>query len=321
TDGGVTTGSTTVAVTPGGSAGLTPAISGPSSGTAGAAVTFTGTASGGTGPYAFAWNCDYNAASPSFTTGTSSVPCTWTTVGNHTVGLRVTDSATPTPAVSVATLTVTVSAPAGPGLPSSAFTLSGATLNSATGRYEAEIGSPITFTASEPNAASYGWAFGDGTTGGGSAPGARTVTHTYPQGGAVNAQLLVTGDGTRTVGLSVGNIPLSILACAGDAKTLCLNSGRFKVRVDWRSDSSSGFGTAVAVTPDTGEFWFLTANNIELVIKVVDGSTFNGHFWVFYGALSNLEYTITVTDTTTGAVKTYHNPLGTTASVADVNAF
>jgi hypothetical protein len=42
---------------------------------------------------------------------------------------------------------------------------------------------------------------------------------------------------------------------------------------------------------------------------------------VFYGALSNLEYDITVTDTTTGNTKTYHNPLGTTASLADVNAF
>ena len=54
---------------------------------------------------------------------------------------------------------------------------------------------------------------------------------------------------------------------------------------------------------------------------MVDGSSLNGHYWVFYGALSNLEYTITVADTTTGAVKTYHNPLGTTASVADVSAF
>jgi hypothetical protein len=91
--------------------------------------------------------------------------------------------------------------------------------------------------------------------------------------------------------------------------------------VDWKSPTSSGAGTAVPVTADTGEFWFLSSNNIELVLKVVDGTTFNGHFWVFYGALSDLEYTITITDTTTGTVKTYHNPQGTTASVADVNAF
>ena len=80
-------------------------------------------------------------------------------------------------------------------------------------------------------------------------------------------------------------------------------------------------GTAVALTGDTGYFWFFSSNNIELVIKVVDGRGFNGKFWVFYGALSNVEYTITVTDTTTGTVKTYSNPSGTLASVADTAAF
>jgi len=48
----------------------------------------------------------------------------------------------------------------------------------------------------------------------------------------------------------------------------------------------------------------------ELLIKVVDGRAFNGHFWVFYGALSDVAYTVTVTDTTTGAVRTYVNRSG-----------
>jgi hypothetical protein len=53
----------------------------------------------------------------------------------------------------------------------------------------------------------------------------------------------------------------------------------------------------------------------------VDGRAFNEKFWVFYGALSNVEYTITVTDTATGAVRTYVNPFGQLASVADTAAF
>ena len=111
--------------------------------------------------------------------------------------------------------------------------------------------------------------------------------------------------------------------CVANATTLCLNASRFRVQVTWRvpSQGTSGVGNGITLTGDTGEFWFFSANNIELVIKVVDGTSFNGHFWVFYGALSNLEYDIVVTDTTTGAVKTYHNPLGTTASLADVEAF
>src|SRR5438477_10220655 len=104
---------------------------------------------------------------------------------------------------------------------------------------------------------------------------------------------------------------------------LCLQAGRFKVRVTFRvpSQGVSGNGTAVSLTSDTGYYWFFSPTNIELVVKVVDGRAFNGNFWVFYGALSNVEYTITVKDTTTGAVKTYTNPYGTTASLADVNAF
>ncbi len=112
-------------------------------------------------------------------------------------------------------------------------------------------------------------------------------------------------------------------ACTPDATSLCLNAARFKVQVAWRAPSqgTSGVGTAAALTSDTGDFWFFSANNLELIIKVLDGRGINNHFWVFYGALSNVEYTITVTDTQTGAVKTYVNPSGNLASVADVLAF
>ena len=111
--------------------------------------------------------------------------------------------------------------------------------------------------------------------------------------------------------------------CVANATTLCLNNGRFKVQVNWQvaSQGTSGPGTGIPLTGDTGEFWFFSANNIELVVKVVDGRTFNNHYWVFYGALSDVAYTITVTDSTNGAVKTYSNPQGHLASNADITAF
>ena len=111
--------------------------------------------------------------------------------------------------------------------------------------------------------------------------------------------------------------------CAASATVLCVNASRFKVEVSWRvpPQGTSGAGIAVPQTTDTGQFYFFTSNNIELVIKVVDGTAFNGKYWVFYGALTNVEYTITVTDTQTGAVKTYFNPFGNLASVADTAAF
>ena len=112
-------------------------------------------------------------------------------------------------------------------------------------------------------------------------------------------------------------------ACATDARTLCLNGGRFRVQVGWRvpSQGKSGSASAVALTSDTGYMWFFSSNNVELVIKVLDGRSINGNYWVFYGALSNVEYTITVTDTSTGATRTYFNPSGQLASVADTAAF
>ena len=105
--------------------------------------------------------------------------------------------------------------------------------------------------------------------------------------------------------------------------TLCVDGGRFRVAVDWQQTPLTPplSAQAVPLTDDTGYFWFFGSANIELVVKVLDGRADNGHFWVFYGALSDVQYTITVMDTQTGAVKTYTNPSGTLASVADTSVF
>jgi hypothetical protein len=54
---------------------------------------------------------------------------------------------------------------------------------------------------------------------------------------------------------------------------------------------------------------------------MLDGRALNGKWWFFFGALSNVEYTITVTDTATGATRTYKNPAGQFASASDTAAF
>ncbi len=77
----------------------------------------------------------------------------------------------------------------------------------------------------------------------------------------------------------------------------------------------------MGLTPDTGYFWFFDDDNVEVMLKVLDGRGINGKFWVFYGALSDVEYSLTVTDTQTGRVKTYANPQGRFASVGDTAAF
>jgi len=110
--------------------------------------------------------------------------------------------------------------------------------------------------------------------------------------------------------------------CSASPTVLCLSGQRFAVEVQWKDfQGKTGQGQGVTLTPDTGYFWFFTDNNIELVVKVLDARAFNNKFWVFFGALSNVEYTLKVTDTATGAVKSYQNPLGQFASVGDTSAF
>jgi len=114
--------------------------------------------------------------------------------------------------------------------------------------------------------------------------------------------------------------------CVADAQRLCLNGGRFSVEVAWKDfQGHTGQGTAVPLSGDssgtTRTFWFFNAANVELVVKALDGRPVNNHFWLFYGALSNVEYTVTVTDTQTNKVRTYTNPSGRFASVADTLAF
>ena len=70
-----------------------------------------------------------------------------------------------------------------------------------------------------------------------------------------------------------------------------------------------------------GTSWFFNPAALDLAVKILDGRAVNGKFWVFYGALSDVEYTITVTDTETGESKTYHNPPGEICGRADVGAF
>jgi ELWxxDGT repeat protein len=126
--------------------------------------------------------------------------------------------------------------------------------------------------------------------------------------------------------LASGPHPAQGRAAAGPCQPgparLCLNGDRFAVEVSWKDfNGNTGIGTAVPLTGDTGSFWFFDAANVEVVLKVLDGRGLNGHFWVFYGALSDVEYTLTVTDTLTGEVRTYDNPSGRFASVGDTGAF
>lgn len=110
--------------------------------------------------------------------------------------------------------------------------------------------------------------------------------------------------------------------CTPDANSLCLNNGRFKVTASWQTSTASGLGTAIPGSSDTGQFWFFSSQNVEMVVKVLNGCGFNQRYWVFAGGLTNVQVTMTVTDVSNGTVKTYTNPINTAFQpIQDTAAF
>jgi hypothetical protein len=91
---------------------------------------------------------------------------------------------------------------------------------------------------------------------------------------------------------------------------LCLQDNRFQVEVTWRDFSGkTGTASAIRLSDESGYFTFFDEANAEVFIKVLDACGLSGNFWVFDTHLSNVEYTITVTDTQTGQTRTIFNPL------------
>ncbi len=120
-------------------------------------------------------------------------------------------------------------------------------------------------------------------------------------------------------------------SCVSDTTTFCLGEGgRFRVTTEWTdfagtrgSGSEASIpGVGLAKSNDSGLFTFFSPDNWELLVKVLDGCGINDHYWVFTAGTTNVEYTVTVTDTESGEVKTYANPLGrAAAAVTDIGAF
>ncbi|HEV8629752.1 MAG TPA: fibronectin type III domain-containing protein [Thermoanaerobaculia bacterium] len=117
-----------------------------------------------------------------------------------------------------------------------------------------------------------------------------------------------------------------IAPCVADANTLCVHNDRFAVEVAWKIDTgATGVGTAVPIAADDGGlFWFFGADNPEMLVKVLNACvpSLGNKYWVFFAATTTVQFTTTVIDTQTGAVKAYFNEQGHRAdAVTDVGAF
>lgn len=117
-------------------------------------------------------------------------------------------------------------------------------------------------------------------------------------------------------------------SCANAAASLCLLN-RFSVVLQARDNptrsNNSGPGAAI---PVNNVFGFFTTpalsqdpSDIQAFVKMVDARSFDGHFWVFLGGLTDFELLMTVTDTQTGRQKIYLKPAGSTCGWNDTAAF
>ena len=110
--------------------------------------------------------------------------------------------------------------------------------------------------------------------------------------------------------------------CFSGPAGLCLNGGRFQVSADWQTNSAEGSAKGFELTEDSGVLYFFRDSNIELDVKVLNGCSNNGHYWVFIAGLTNQGVDITVEDTASGQIQTYQNSLGTQfAPILDTQAF
>lgn len=154
---------------------------------------------------------------------------------------------------------------------------------------------------------------------------ARIVT-TLDQGGdwyigASNAVPFDTGAYTLSLQCS-GALP----PCVATSTALCLGTdSRFKVEATFLTpppQALSGQAKVVKLTGETGYLWFFSDSNVEVVVKVLNGCGINQRFWVFTAGLTNVNVVLKVTDTKTGAVRTYTNPQNTKyVAVQDTSAF
>lgn len=120
----------------------------------------------------------------------------------------------------------------------------------------------------------------------------------------------------------------------GPMKATVLAGDRFWVDVEWRNprDGSSGKGRGVELTDESAAFWFFDHKNLEVTVKVLDGRTQNGHWWVFIASMTDLEVKVTVLDNKDDCLslpvfppacqtRTYEQTAGRNRNFLDTRAF
>jgi PKD repeat protein len=138
------------------------------------------------------------------------------------------------------------------------------------------------------------WSFGDGGSSTSASP-----SHVWASPGTYTVEL--TAQGT-TVDQTVTITPSTTI------RMLAIHPFDVMIAATDPTSGAASPGQAVSVTDRFGWFSFpgITNDpgNPEVTVKLLEAPTF-GHYWVFWSAMTSLQYTMTVTDVTTGQVQVY----------------
>lgn len=85
--------------------------------------------------------------------------------------------------------------------------------------------------------------------------------------------------------------------CENGGETLCLQGGRFEVTLDWGVTSGTLYAArAESLSAESGFFTFFDPGNVEAVVRLIDGCSFNDRYWLFAGGLTDLATRLHVRD-------------------------
>ncbi|HKD18495.1 MAG TPA: PKD domain-containing protein, partial [Thermoanaerobaculia bacterium] len=187
------------------------------------------------------------------------------------------------------------------------------------------VGTMVHFTdTSTGSPTSWAWNFGDPSSGASNTSTDQNPTHAFSAAGSYTVMESATNAvGTQSMSETVVVSAGGATTCTPNTTTMCLNANRFQVTAVWQKpDGSSGSGTAVPLTADSGYFWFFDPTNIELVTKVLGACAIDNNYWVFSAGLTNVQVTLLILDTSNGVSEQYVNAQGTAYQpIQDTAAF
>jgi hypothetical protein len=124
-------------------------------------------------------------------------------------------------------------------------------------------------------------------------------------------------------------LPVQLLEVTPAVPALDLLGG-VELTLDWTLPGGGGRAYPVALSAESGYFWFFDPRSAEVTAKLLDGRAVNGHLWLFLASMTDVSYTLTVVDRRVPGCdlaasgcpkKSYTGAAGKNANLIDVGLF